>query len=249
LDPREYELIYRVEAHHWWYRAMASITRAMLDRWYSKSSQLRILDAGCGTGSAMSTFLADYGRVTGVDIHPLALSYCRKRGLSRIARASVLDLPFASAQFDVVTSFDVLYEKAVANDLAALQEFARVLTPGGRVFLRLPAYDWLRGQHDKTVHTNKRYTAKEVVRLLVESGLLVEHISFANMFLFPIALLKRWSEKIIPIADGHSDLNLNLGLINKIFEIILSGEATLVARNSLPFGLSVVAVGRKEQIA
>lgn len=249
MDPREYELMYKVEDEHWWYRGMASITRILLARWYRESSRLCILDAGCGTGSAMSTFLAEYGQVTGIDIHPLALGYCRKRGLTRIARASALSLPFASAQFDVVTSFDVLYEKAVENDLAALKEFARVLLPGGRVFLRLPAYDWLRGRHDEMAHTRKRYTTKQVARLLAESGLVIEHISFANMFLFPIAVLKRLGEKLFPTGGGQSDLNLNAGIFNTLFEKILTSEATLIAGTSLPFGLSVIAVGRKGQAA
>lgn len=228
---------------------MEAITRAMLTRWYGASSRLYILDAGCGTGSAMSTFLADYGRVTGIDIHPLALAYCRKRGLSRIACASVVDLPFASAQFDVVTSFDVLYEKAVASDLEALHEFVRVLIPGGRIFLRLPAYDWLRGQHDRTVHTHKRYTAKQVAHLLTESGLIVEHVSFANMFLFPFALWKRLGERIFPAQEGYSDLNLGVGSFNGILLKILAREAPLVAGSGLPFGLSVVAVGRKRSVS
>ncbi|HQV95493.1 MAG TPA: class I SAM-dependent methyltransferase [Anaerolineales bacterium] len=249
MDPREYELMYKVEDEHWWYRGMASVTRALLNRWYRSQTRLDILDAGCGAGSAMSTFLADYGQVTGIDIHPLALGYCRKRGLTRIARASALSLPFASAQFDVVTSFDVLYEKAVENDLAALIEFARVLLPGGRVFLRLPAYDWLRGRHDEMVHTKKRYTTKQAAQLLAESGLVVEHISFANMFLFPIAVLKRWGEKLFSTEGGRSDLNLNAGIFNTLFEKILTSEATLIAGTSLPFGLSVVAVGRKRRAA
>ncbi len=249
MDPREYELMYRVEDEHWWYRGMASITRAIFDRCYGASSQLRILDAGCGTGSAMATLLPRYGCVTGVDVHPLALQFCRKRGLTRIACASILDLPFASAQFDLVTSFDVLYEKAVDSDLAALREFVRVLVPGGRVFLRLPAYDWLRGRHDDMVHTKKRYTAKEVARLFLQSGLIVEHISFANMFLFPIALLKRFSERLLGFRDGYSDLNASAGLFDAMFEKILKSEATLIARNSLPFGLSVITIGRKEASA
>lgn len=245
MDPREYELMYRVEDEHWWYRGMASITRALLARWYDASSTLRILDAGCGTGSAMSTLLADYGQVTGVDVHPLALKFCHQRGISRIARASILDLPFASAEFNLVTCFDVLYEKAVASDLAALREFLRVLVPNGRVLLRLPAYDWLRGRHDEIVHTKKRYTAKEVERLLVQSGFIVEHISFANMFLFPIAVMKRFGERIFGLRDGHSDLDASVGRFDKVFEKILRGEAALIANNSLSFGLSVIAVGRK----
>jgi SAM-dependent methyltransferase len=245
LDPREYERIFQVEDHHWWYRGMEAITRAMLARWYRIPSRLFILDAGCGTGAAASTFLADYGTVTGIDIHPLALKFSRKRNLSRLACASVSALPFDSSQFDLITSFDVLYERAVADDLAALREFVRVLVPGGRVFLRLPAYDWLRGQHDKVVHTNKRYTANRVEHLLAESGLSVERVSFANMFLFPVALLKRLGERLFPIGEENSDLDLNIGLLNGILLKILSSEAPLVATRGLPFGLSVVAVARK----
>jgi len=245
LDPREYEIMYGVEDNHWWYRGMAAVTRAILDQWYRPACGLHILDAGCGTGAAMSTYLAGYGTVTGIDLYPLALDFCRKRNVPRLACASVSDLPFASAKFDLVASFDVLYECAVPSDIDALREFARVLVPGGRVLLRLPAYDWLRGQHDKMVHTNRRYTTGLIARMIRESGLIVEHLSYANTFLFPLAALKRLGERIFPPKAESSDLTLDAGLFNNILKHILSSEAPLVAHTGLPFGLSVIAVGRK----
>jgi SAM-dependent methyltransferase len=246
LYPNEYEVMYRVENRHWWYRGMETITRAVLDRWVRPTRGLKILDAGCGTGAAMTTYLADYGTVTGFDIHPLALEFCRKRNIQRLACASVLDLPFACAKFDLVTSFDVLYERAVPSDLLALREFSRVLVSGGHLLLRLPAYDWLRGHHDKLVHTSRRYTAKLVARLFTESGLEVKHLSYANTFLFPLALLKRLGEKIFPPKQETSDLTLNTGPLNGFLKHILAGEAPFVAGRGLPFGLSVIAVGRKK---
>ncbi|MBL8103741.1 MAG: class I SAM-dependent methyltransferase, partial [Anaerolineales bacterium] len=191
------------------------------------------------------TYLADYGKVTGVDLYPQALEFCRKRNASRLARASVLNLPFAPASFNIVTSFDVLYERAVSNEIIALREFFRVLTPGGKILLRLPAYDWLRGQHDERVHTNRRYTKKLVEELLQQSGFVIEHISYVNTFLFPLAVIKRLSERVLPSKDDQSDLALNPGLFNGILKNILAGEAPLAARISLPYGLSVIAVGRK----
>lgn len=245
MDPREYEIMYQVEDRHWWYRGMEAITRAVLNRWVRSTSRLRILDAGCGTGAAMTTYLADYGTVTGCDIHPLALKFCRQRNALRLTFASVLDLPYASATFDLITSFDVLYERAVSSDLTALREFSRVLVPGGRVLLRLPAYDWLRGQHDKLVHTERRYTMKLIARLLGESGFAVEHLTYANTFLFPIALVKRLAEKVFPPKDGFSDLTLDAGWLNSVLQKILAAEAPLAAGIGLPYGLSVIAVGRK----
>ncbi len=237
--------MYQVEDSHWWYQGMASVTRAILNRRNQLNENLRILDAGCGTGAAMTTYLAEYGNVTGIDLYPQALDFCRKRNASRLARASVLNLPFAPASFDLITSFDVLYERAVPSDVTALQEFARILSPSGRVLLRLPAYDWLRGQHDRQVHTNKRYTVSLVKELFKVSGLILEHISYANTFLFPIAVIKRISEKLLPQKEATSDLTLKAGIFNKVLQNILAAEAPFVANTGLPYGLSVIAMGRK----
>jgi ubiquinone/menaquinone biosynthesis C-methylase UbiE len=235
--------MYQVEDHHWWYLGMQGITRAVLQQWMPLPAG-RILDAGCGTGAAMTTYLADYGTVTGVDLYAEALKFCRKRNASRLSRASVLKLPFASSTFDLVTSFDVLYERAVINESAALSEFSRVLKPNGRILIRLPAYDWLRGQHDKNVHTNRRYTKSLVRQLVEQSDLMVEHISHANMLLFPLAVIKRLSERIFP-SKGKSDLALNHGIFNAFFKNILAAEAPFVARSGLPYGLSIFVVCRK----
>jgi len=245
LDPSEYEIMYQVERRHWWYLGMDTITRATLNCWLPRKTDLRILDAGCGTGAALTTYLKDYGTVTGVDISPLALDFCRRRDARRLARASVLDLPFAPASFDLVASFDVLYERAVPSDLSAIMEFARVLAPGGFLFLRLPAYDWLRGAHDEVIHTARRYTIHRLADLLRKSGLTILHLSYANMLLFPIAAVKRLAERLLPGREAASDLKLEAGPLNGILQRVLAFEAPWVASRGLPFGLSVIALARK----
>jgi SAM-dependent methyltransferase len=245
LDPQEYEIMYRVEDHHWWYLGMGAISCAILNRWYSAAGNLSILDAGCGTGAALTSYLAEYGTVTGFDVSTIALAFCQRRNAPRLAQASVTHLPFASKSFDLVTSFDVLYERGVADDAESLSEFSRVLVNGGRVLLRLPAYDWLRGQHDVGIHTARRYTAGEVKNLLVKTGFSLDHISYANTFMFPAALIKRMMERIRPPRIDQSDLTLNAGAFNRLLQNILTCEAPLVSRVGLPFGLSVIAVGKK----
>jgi SAM-dependent methyltransferase len=245
VNPEEYAVMYHVENVHWWYLGMARITQAVLNRWYAPGTDLRILDAGCGTGAVMTSYLADYGQVTGFDFAGEALSFCRLRQAERLARGSVMDVPFADGSFDLVVSFDVLCERAVPDDVAALREFARVLVPGGRVLLRLPACNWLRGQHDEAVHIRHRYTRGEIAVCLCTAGFSVEHLSYANMLLFPVALAKRMAERVWPPRDDRSDLALGVGPFNGVLKAILAGEAPFVARTGLPFGLTVVAVGRK----
>jgi SAM-dependent methyltransferase len=177
------------------------------------------------------------------------LSFCRQRNLTSLSLASVSNIPFPPESFDLVTSFDVLYEQAVSSDLAVLTEFRRVLRPGGLTLLRLPAYDWLRGEHDRVIHTARRYTVPQVKRLLVESGFQPLHVTYANTFLFPLALGKRLLERIFPPDPASSDLSVNVGGLNGIFKHILASEAFFVSRIRLPFGLSVIAVARKPQTA
>jgi ubiquinone/menaquinone biosynthesis C-methylase UbiE len=197
----------------------------------------------------MSTYLSDYGKVTGIDISPIALEFCRKRSLTPLALGSVMEIPFQSDSFDLVTSFDVLYERAVMDDSTAISEFFRILRPGGLILLRLPAYDWLRGQHDVTIHTARRYRASQVAKLLKDNGFRLLHISYANTFLFPLAVVKRLLERIFSPAPASSDLSLNVGMFNGLLKQILSSEAFLVASVGMPFGLSVIALGQKPKIA
>jgi len=244
LEPNEYEIMYHVEDHHWWYRGMEAITRKLINQHIQTKTKIKILDAGCGTGAAMTTYLKDYGEVTGIDLYPQALDFCRKRNAKHLARASVLDLPLATASFDMVTSFDVLYEKGVMHEMKALKEFFRVLTPQGKLLMRLPAYDWLRGEHDERVHTNRRYTKNLVKKLLEQSGFIVEHLSYANTILFPLAVIKRLTEKILP-SKSQSDLTLETGKFNELLKRILASEAFFVSKFGLPYGLSIFAVARK----
>jgi ubiquinone/menaquinone biosynthesis C-methylase UbiE len=246
MNHEEYEVMYQVEDHHWWYLGMERITCALLERAWPPNREarsLKILDAGCGTGAVMK-YLARYGEVTGFDFSAEALKFSRRRGHTRLAQASVLQIPLASDQFDAIVSFDVICETGV-DDRQALREFARVLKPGGIMLLRLPAYTWMRGQHDVAVHVAHRYTRREVDDKLRETGLSPLHTSYANTFLFPLAAAKRWSEHFLPQQHG-SDLTLNPGTTNGMLRTVLSAEAPLVKSIGLPFGLTVAALARKD---
>jgi SAM-dependent methyltransferase len=241
----EYAVMYRVEDSHWWYRGMESITRQLIEQRYSRGDRLRILDAGCGTGAVMG-YLSDYGAVVGMDYSAEALRFCRLRKRERLGQASVMCLPCRNEIFDLVASFDVICQFGVTDDLLALREFARVLVPGGRLILRLPGTKWLHGQHDTAADVEKRYSAHEVEAKLRAAGLEPEHISYANTFLFSIAVAKRLTERFFPSqAQRGSDLTLGMGPFNGLLSAVLSSEAPLVARHRLPFGLTVVALARK----
>jgi ubiquinone/menaquinone biosynthesis C-methylase UbiE len=243
MDPREYDIMYRAEQSHWWYQGMAAITRSILEVFYTPGSGLAILDAGCGTGAGL-LFLSQYGSVTGLDISPYALRFCSDRGCSRVIGASVMALPFRAETFDLVTSFDILYFKGI-HDETALRETARVLRPGGRFFIRVPAFDWLRGRHDTKVSTAHRFTAKELAGKLLKTGFEIEMVSYANMLLFPLALLKRFAERWRLTSQQDSDIAVNVGALSGLLRGCLVLESRWIRHLRFPFGLSVVAMAKK----
>src|SRR5438309_3910201 len=155
MEREQYAIMARREERHWWYAGMRRVALAVLEGAIRGRRGLRILDAGCGTGGT-TVELRRFGDVVGVDLAWEALEPASGRGLRELARASIEQLPFGGATFDVVTSFEVVYHLGVASDMSALTELRRVLKPAGLLLLRVPAHDWLRGQHDRLVHTLHR---------------------------------------------------------------------------------------------
>lgn len=242
MEKEQYEILYRLEETHWWYLGMRRMVDSLLQRYVDCSQPLRILDAGCGTGG-MVKHLQQFGSVVGLDLSDEALGLCQHRHLPQLTQASVEQLPFADESFDLLTSFDVLYHRAVVNDWLALGEFYRVLRPGGLLLLRVPAYDWLRGAHDVAVHTRHRYSHRELVRKLHAAGFQLQKLTHANALLFPVAAAKRLVEGTE--HSWHMDLELPAAPINRMLLGVLSLEATLLPRVSFPWGLSLVAVASK----
>ena len=117
---------------------------------------LDTLDAGCGTGF-LSLELASRGhRVTGVDFAPEMLAEARRKAAEkgaavRFEEADAEQLPFASGRFDLVVSRHVLW--TLPHPEAAIDEWIRVLRPGGRLAV-------IDGQFDPGVLTHQRENAR-----------------------------------------------------------------------------------------
>jgi phosphatidylethanolamine/phosphatidyl-N-methylethanolamine N-methyltransferase len=99
----------------------------------------RVLDVGVGTGICLPRYSRASG-VVGIDLSEPMLTKARQRvaelGLSNIESLAVMDaekLEFADASFDVVVAQYVV--NTVPHPEAALDEFARVLKPGGEIIL------------------------------------------------------------------------------------------------------------------
>jgi SAM-dependent methyltransferase len=242
MERTEYETMAAVELRHWWYGGMRAVSAALLDRVYRDRRDLRILDAGCGTGGD-ALFLQRYGTVVGLDYAFEAVDFGSERLPGRLLRGSVLELPYANASFDLVTSFDVLYHRGVPDEAPALAEVRRVLRPGGRLLIRLPAYEWLRSRHDRQVHTRRRYTAGEVRALLETAGFRVERLTYVLSLIFPLPATLRLLERFTPDTGAESAMDMPSAPVNLLLRWPMALEAAWLSLGGrFPFGLSVMAL-------
>src|SRR6516162_2333356 len=105
---------------------------------------LEALDAGCGTGFLSFELAARGHRVTGVDFAPAMLAEARRKAAQqnfpvRFEEADAEHLPFPSASFDLAISRHVLW--TLPHPEAAIDEWTRVLRPGGRLVVADGQFD------------------------------------------------------------------------------------------------------------
>jgi SAM-dependent methyltransferase len=95
-------------------------------------ADVKLLDAGCGAGLALSKAAEQGAQVSGLDASAPLLEVAQRRTPSADLRVGDIDsLPFADETFDVVTAFNSA--QYAVDPAQAVGELARVCRHGGRV--------------------------------------------------------------------------------------------------------------------
>lgn len=253
MQQHTYSIMYEVEGTHWWFAGRRRIIRCFVEEACKRLEQKtdehrqkdderpRILDVGCGTGANLE-LLAEYGRAEGVDVSPAALAFCRERGLTNVRQGEAEKLPYADGEFDLVTALDVV--EHLDDDVAGLREMRRVLRPGGRALLFVPAFMFLWGVQDDVSHHRRRYTLPNLRRVLREAGYEVERATYANLSFFAPILLGRVLMRATGLKPA-SENNINVPALNGVLGRVLGAESTLLRRVNFPFGVSALCLARR----
>ncbi len=233
------------EDRHWWFTGRRRIVAGFMRR-LKLPEKARLLELGCGSGGNLAT-LAKFGDLVGVEPHDGARNRAIARGVCRVLAGRLPDqVPLAPESFDAVVMLDVL--EHVADDAAALATACRLLTPGGRLLLTVPAFPFLWSRHDELLHHFRRYRRRPLGRLLGENGFAVERLTHFNTVLFPAIAAFRLMQKLKrERADDDAGLAVPKAAINAALKAILAAEALALPAIDLAFGVSLLAVARRRR--
>jgi SAM-dependent methyltransferase len=214
---------------YWWYRARSELLRAALGDHLGSPSLL--LDVGSADGPSVG-WMQGVGRRVSVDVDPRGLT--PGQGVC----ASALSLPFADHTFDVAAAFDVV-EHCEPED-RALAELRRVLRPGGRLLLSVPAYEWAWTDHDVRAGHHRRYTRPRLRRAVERAGFTVDRATYGFAGVFPMFAAERLLRRA---RRAGGDADAGLPQVSPALDRLLTGlsraESRVLRRRDLPFGSSV----------
>lgn len=233
-----------IEGDHWWFQGRRHVVASVLDHHLDPggAGSRRILDVGCGTGE-MVDMLRAFGSVTALDAAPEAVAYCRRRfGDDVDVRLGAIPDGVPDGPFDLVSAFDVI--EHLDDDRGAVERFRAALAPGATLAVTVPAFGFLWGPHDVLAGHRRRYRPAELSSLLSSGGLVVDRWSCFNTWLFPaVAAVRTVRRRRSP--EPRSDFRMPPPALNRALLRLLASEAPVVARRSVPVGVSIVALAHR----
>ncbi|MCX6401581.1 MAG: class I SAM-dependent methyltransferase, partial [Propionibacteriales bacterium] len=164
-----------------------------------------------------------------------AAEIAASRGIP-VVRGDGRRLPVADASVDLVMSTDAW--EHIDDDVAVASETFRVLRPGGRALIAVPASMALWSGHDVALGHVRRYERDELAQRVIGAGLVIEDLRSWNVLLRPVVKARRRSRQ-----ESESEMEAVNPVLNAGLRAAVGLERVLPVRR-LP-GVSLVVVARK----
>jgi len=232
-----------------WVRSRNRLFKRMLQSHLRLAGKTRLLDIGCGTGNFIQQIVQNKNlQITGSEIYLKGLKY---------AKTNLPDVDFVQfdvtkgkigERFNVITAFDVI--EHIEDDLTALFNMNQMLDRDGILILSVPQHMFLWSRLDEIVKHKRRYSRRELVSKLEESGFEILRVTSFIFVLFPLMLASRLLDKnYVKSESDERGLEKRAKFhwsLNAIFDILMRIDEWLIKVGaSLPFGGTLVIISKK----
>jgi SAM-dependent methyltransferase len=238
-----FEQMARIENDHWWFVGRRRILTSLLQT-LPRPDPLQVVEIGCGTGGNLE-MLSRFGSVEAFESSDRARELAAARGIATVRSGELPDgIALEPASTGLVLLADVL--EHVEDDVAALAAIRTLLAPGAHLVLTVPAHPFLWSEHDRIHGHHRRYTRRTLRDRRRAAGLRPIHLSHFNFVLLPPIAAVRIAQRVFPARHVERSIELPPPFLNTILRGVFSAERHVVARHSLPFGVSLAAMARRE---
>jgi ubiquinone/menaquinone biosynthesis C-methylase UbiE len=214
-----------------------------------------IADIGCSTGHLLEDLRVRWPRaeLIGVDLIASGLRNAHRSVPSaRLLRADACALPLADASVDAVVSANLL--EHIPNDRRALSEMARVLRPGGRVAIVVPAGPGTYDYYDRFLGHERRYGRRELAGKCADAGLRPVADLYVASLVYPAFWLvkqlnrRRYSDLQGSALEARVAADIRRTHDSRIGNVLWRVEDALASRGiRLPFGIRSLVVAERPQ--
>lgn len=254
-DPVYFKYLAAIEKEHFWFRTRNTVIRELVRQTVMKFQPgFRVMEIGCGTGNVLDeiTNVCQDGLVIGVDLFLQGLRFARDQVTNPLVQADLFAMPFHE-KFNMICLFDVI--EHLPNDEEVLRKMMQMLTPGGYLFITVPAHPSLWSYFDESAHHCRRYELAELQTKLANTGFKIEFLTHYMSLSFPLVWLSRKLHAGIRKPGTLSMKRANeltmaelkiTPLVNPLLTWLYRKETDRLAkRYELPFGTSLLALAQK----
>ena len=247
MKKNEYSMMNEIENYHWWFIGKSILIDNICKRlFHSLSKDRRMLDVGCGTGKMIS-ILKRYGHSYGVEISHEAVNYLKNKNIHDIIICDAnKPIPCKENKFSLITCLDVL--EHVVNDALLINEMLRVCEQEGYIVITVPAFNILWSYHDEALYHKRRYSKKQLIKMLDKSDCRITKATYYNFsFFFPVLIFRKIREIFVDEKkEVHSDCYVSVpSPVNKLFSILLDMEIKCLRFFNFPCGVSLLLILQK----
>jgi SAM-dependent methyltransferase len=217
----------------------------------ARSDQPLVLEVGCSSGFMLmlATQRVPQLRWIGSDyVRAPLLKLAKELPTVPLLHFDLRECPLPDASVDAVLMLNVL--EHIDDDARAMRHVERILRPGGVAIIEVPAGPNLYGVYDELLMHCRRYSAKDLRRLLRTSGLEVERFTHLGALIYPaFYVVKQLAKRHLPAEpDAKRDIVANeirSTRSNVVLRAMLQVELAIGRYVSWPFGIRCIAVARK----
>ena len=198
-----------------------------------------LLEIGCGTGTFTQHFIEKASHVTALDVvaeyvpKVYQTVQCPEGKVLDVRCQNVFETTEGIEPVESVVMLNVL--EHIEDDMQAVQTLNKLLLPGGRLMILVPAHQFLYSDYDRSIHHYRRYTTRSLNQVLTDNGFAIQDSFYFNF----IGIFGWWMRFCLLKKDAMEPASV------KLFDKLSPLFGMLEQPFRLPLGLSVITIATK----